>query len=274
MKDFEVGVRLKRKRWRMKYYNDCFSGSEAIDWMYEYLKTNPNYGYNVARDQAERLCQSFLKRNVIEDILPCCQNTKPTFEENRLYNFVSKSISKRERNLKSSDSKENEHSKHSKVKVASTGKPLKRKSSFSQNTQDTKRPFTPFKERKGLQNLAKETNTEKTMVDTTNELPSASESTLSRKWKSHLDLRLIPGDSCDEGPVMELKSLINNPINAKANTGFSTSDFSNNKPGPIVTADSKATPGTSVEEIPHEDECNVIWKDVCLERFVRTNCTH
>lgn len=276
MKNFEAGVRLKKKRWRMKYYNDCFSGSEAIDWMHEYIKTNPNYGSNVARNQVEQLCQKFLEQNVIEDILPCCQNT--TFEEDRLYSFVSKSISKRKRKPKPSDSKENEHSKHSKIKLAPTGKPtaipfLKRRSSFLVNTQNTKRPFTPFKERKSLQNFAKETTiTEnKTMGDKTNELPraSASRSTLpvSRKWKSHLDLSLFPGNSCGENPVMELKSLINNPVNAEPSTGLSTSDFSN-KQCPTVT-DSKATPGTSVEkEIPHEDECNVIWKDVCLERFV------
>lgn len=158
VKDFKAGVRLKKKRWRLKYYHDCFSGSEALAWMHEYLKLNPNYGSNVTRTQAQQLCQKFLQQNVFEAVLPepGCQTIKPVFEESRLYSYVKK---KEVRRLKAShhDSKENERptKSQSKTNTASTSKAplsLKRKSSFSGIIQRRRKPFGE----RGLQNMAEE----------------------------------------------------------------------------------------------------------------------
>ena len=88
MKNFKSGVRVKKKRWRMKYYDDCFSGSDALAWIHDFLKCNPNFGQNVSRTQAKLLCQKLLQRNVFEDVVGQFKSRKPEFEETHLYGFV------------------------------------------------------------------------------------------------------------------------------------------------------------------------------------------
>lgn len=33
----------------MKTYDDCFVASDAVDWLHQYLKKNPNFGADVSR---------------------------------------------------------------------------------------------------------------------------------------------------------------------------------------------------------------------------------
>lgn len=46
---FRNGMPLGRHRRYMKTYDNCFSSSEAIDWLHDYLKSNRNFGADVTR---------------------------------------------------------------------------------------------------------------------------------------------------------------------------------------------------------------------------------
>lgn len=275
----------------MKYYRDCFSGSEALGWLHEHLKANPSYGPGVTRTQAQLLCQKFLERNVFADILSCSQTAKPVFEENRLYSFVNKSSCKKNSDSQSNDSKENEHSKHSSMKVGSTRvlKPLmKRSSSYSEKIQA---PTKPFRTRRGMLYMAKEDTSgeelfrtrfnsrkKQALSDKTNQIifensvanPVKSShvklaiketSGLSRKWKSECDLNLSERSSDISSVKSEME--VNSMVNSEA-TKFSA----NNRPHNSYLAGSKATlTDASAKDKILQDKCNELWKDICLERW-------
>ena len=82
-------VPVKRRRWRMKVFGDVFVASEALDWLHGFLKENPNFGADVARQQAVQLCNKFLKNGIITDARGKQYNG--TFEDNNhLYRFTEK----------------------------------------------------------------------------------------------------------------------------------------------------------------------------------------
>ena len=60
------GMELKRKRYRFKSYDQCFSGSDALDWVYKYLQNHPSYGAHVTKEQVFMLLQKFLENKVFE----------------------------------------------------------------------------------------------------------------------------------------------------------------------------------------------------------------
>ncbi|XP_032237571.1 DEP domain-containing protein 1B isoform X2 [Nematostella vectensis] len=76
----KASLTVKRRRYRMKTYEDAFLASEAIDWLHGYLQSNPNFGPNVSRQQAVQLCQKFLNNGVIEDVRG--KNYNSVFEDN------------------------------------------------------------------------------------------------------------------------------------------------------------------------------------------------
>ena len=136
----------------MKYYDDCFSGSEALAWIHDFLKANPNFGKNISRKQAKLLCQKLLQRNVFEDVLSQSKSTKPAFDENHLYSFVNKAGVK---DVKVGiDGKENYTCKAEK-KPKRLGSTIKRHSSFSDKLQLRRKPLG---DRKGLQNISQHVN--------------------------------------------------------------------------------------------------------------------
>ena len=159
VRNFKTGVRLKKKRWRMKYYHDCFSGSDVLAWIHHFLKLNPNFNQNVSRSQAKLLCQKLLQRNVFEDVVEQFKLTKPAFEEHHLYCFVGK-----KRGKEQAEAKENENSLPPKSQMSSTKKQstLKRRSSFSDRFQLTRKPLG---DRKGLQNISNEMNNKLDDID-------------------------------------------------------------------------------------------------------------
>lgn len=86
MKD---NVPVKRRRWRMKVFEDVFVASEALDWLHGFLKENPNFDADVTRQQAVQLCSKFLKNGIIVDARGKQYNG--TFEDNNhLYRFTDK----------------------------------------------------------------------------------------------------------------------------------------------------------------------------------------
>uniref|UniRef100_A0A8C5QQ91 DEP domain containing 1 n=1 Tax=Leptobrachium leishanense TaxID=445787 RepID=A0A8C5QQ91_9ANUR len=67
-KYFRAGMPMKKHRLHFKTYGNCFTASEAIDWLHHLLKKNNNFGTDVTRQQTIQLLRKFLKNHVIEDI--------------------------------------------------------------------------------------------------------------------------------------------------------------------------------------------------------------
>ncbi|XP_028746205.1 DEP domain-containing protein 1A isoform X1 [Peromyscus leucopus] len=65
---FRVGMPLRKHRQHLKKYNNCFTAGEAVDWLYDLLRSNNNFGPDVTRQQTVQLLRKFLKNHVIEDI--------------------------------------------------------------------------------------------------------------------------------------------------------------------------------------------------------------
>ena len=41
---FREGMPRHRRRVKMKFYEECFTGSEAVQWLHEYLQTSGSFG--------------------------------------------------------------------------------------------------------------------------------------------------------------------------------------------------------------------------------------
>ncbi|XP_047644642.1 DEP domain-containing protein 1A isoform X2 [Phacochoerus africanus] len=65
---FRSGMPLRKHRQHFKKYGNCFTAGEAVDWLYDLLRNNSNFGPEVTRQQTIQLLRKFLKNHVIEDI--------------------------------------------------------------------------------------------------------------------------------------------------------------------------------------------------------------
>ncbi|VDI58246.1 Hypothetical predicted protein [Mytilus galloprovincialis] len=79
---------LGRHRRYMKTYDNCFSSSEAVDWLHDYLKSNKNFGADVTRSQTIQLLQKLHRARVVEDIRGGKHNRADVCDNNRLFRFV------------------------------------------------------------------------------------------------------------------------------------------------------------------------------------------
>ncbi|XP_075471959.1 DEP domain-containing protein 1A isoform X2 [Ascaphus truei] len=67
-KYFRAGMPVRKHRQHFKSCRNCFTASEAIDWLHQLLKSNTNFGSEVTRQQTIQLLRKFLKNHVIEDL--------------------------------------------------------------------------------------------------------------------------------------------------------------------------------------------------------------
>uniref|UniRef100_A0A452RU82 DEP domain-containing protein 1A n=1 Tax=Ursus americanus TaxID=9643 RepID=A0A452RU82_URSAM len=65
---FRAGMPLRKHRQHFKKYGNCFTAEEAVDWLYDLLRNNNNFGPEVTRQQTLQLLRKFLKNHIIEDI--------------------------------------------------------------------------------------------------------------------------------------------------------------------------------------------------------------
>ncbi|XP_075413404.1 DEP domain-containing protein 1A isoform X3 [Tenrec ecaudatus] len=65
---FRAGMPLRKHRQHFKKHGNCFTACEAVDWLYDLLRNNSNFGPEVTRQQTIQLLRKFLKNHVIEDI--------------------------------------------------------------------------------------------------------------------------------------------------------------------------------------------------------------
>lgn len=97
-------MELKRRRWRLKSYDQCFSGSDALQWLYSYLQNHPSFGTHVTREQAFMLLQKFLESNVFLGVVE--KNSKKFQDTNHLYRFVDDRPEKSENEKNGEETKE------------------------------------------------------------------------------------------------------------------------------------------------------------------------
>lgn len=51
---FRDGMPRQRRRVKMRQYEECFTGSDAVTWLHEYLKASGTFGA-VSKDQVDSL---------------------------------------------------------------------------------------------------------------------------------------------------------------------------------------------------------------------------
>ncbi|XP_062509812.1 DEP domain-containing protein 1A-like isoform X2 [Corticium candelabrum] len=99
VRNLREGVELKRHRWHMKTYDDCFTGSDAIECLLRHMQWTGTFGH-VTRPQAAKLCQKFLEMRVIVDARG--KQEKNEFRDgNHLYKFTQPLLSPRKRPARS-----------------------------------------------------------------------------------------------------------------------------------------------------------------------------
>ncbi|CAF0977052.1 unnamed protein product [Brachionus calyciflorus] len=86
---FFLNMPLKRHWKNFRTFNDCFTASEAIEWIYSFLKSSPNFQHlNITRQNAIKLLQIYLKERIIEDVRSGENFSFKEFQDdNRIYRF-------------------------------------------------------------------------------------------------------------------------------------------------------------------------------------------
>ncbi|XP_078524940.1 DEP domain-containing protein 1A isoform X4 [Lissotriton helveticus] len=89
-KYFRAGMPVKKHRQHFKSYGNCFTATDAVDWLHELLRNNSNFGPEVTRQQTLQLLRKFLKNHVIED-LKGRWGTENLDDDNHLFRFPTNS---------------------------------------------------------------------------------------------------------------------------------------------------------------------------------------
>ena len=83
-------VVVKKRRCKMKTYENCFPGSDAISVLQTYVTSHPDLRHSVSRAQLRSLCQIFVQKRILESV-----EGQDDFEDsNKLYRFVDMPYSK------------------------------------------------------------------------------------------------------------------------------------------------------------------------------------
>ncbi|XP_071799875.1 DEP domain-containing protein 1A-like [Asterias amurensis] len=92
IQEFRSGMPLKRHRkgLRSRPYDNCFTSSEAVEWLHEYLQNCDRFGPWVTKSQTISLLEKFLQSKVIQVVKGSTKGSStPKFEDNGdLYRFV------------------------------------------------------------------------------------------------------------------------------------------------------------------------------------------
>ena len=88
IRNFKEGIELKKRRWKMKFFDKTFCGSDAVDWFLLYLRSNQKFGDHVTRVQSKQLLQKFLENNIFEDARG--KEGRSFEDDSHLYRFTEK----------------------------------------------------------------------------------------------------------------------------------------------------------------------------------------
>jgi hypothetical protein len=89
MDSFSANMPLRRHWRNFRTYSDCFAASDAIDWVYKFLKSSANFKHlTITRQNAIKVLQIFHKDKLIEDVRAVAGdlfNFKEFQDDDRLY---------------------------------------------------------------------------------------------------------------------------------------------------------------------------------------------
>ena len=86
IRQFRGGMPVKKHRYKMKTYENCFSSSDAVEWLHNHLQTNDNFGPEVTREQTTQLLKKLYRAGIIENARG--EEAKDQFKESgELYKF-------------------------------------------------------------------------------------------------------------------------------------------------------------------------------------------
>ncbi|KAL8606786.1 hypothetical protein ACOMHN_049615 [Nucella lapillus] len=84
-------VELKRRRHKMRFYDNCFTGTDAVDVILHYLLSDKDtFCTDLSREKAVKVCQLLMSRKAFEPVgVRQADSSKHTFEDNggKLYCF-------------------------------------------------------------------------------------------------------------------------------------------------------------------------------------------
>ncbi|XP_039253729.2 DEP domain-containing protein 1B-like [Styela clava] len=84
---FRARVVCKKKRRHLKSFENCFSGSSAVNKLFQILQENENFPQEITKEQAVKLLQKFLSEHVLEAVDGQWENE--TFSDSsKLYRFA------------------------------------------------------------------------------------------------------------------------------------------------------------------------------------------
>ncbi|XP_057374613.1 DEP domain-containing protein 1B-like isoform X3 [Daphnia carinata] len=88
---FNNGVPQKRHWRQLKQYDNCFTATEATNWLHSQLKENSHFGPSVSKEQTQQLLSKFLKAGVFEDVRGVGSKADLRMETNGLYRLTNRS---------------------------------------------------------------------------------------------------------------------------------------------------------------------------------------
>jgi len=59
---------MKKHKKNMRTYENCFSSTDAIDWLHKSLQKNPNFGADVSKEQTTLLLKKLYRAGIIENV--------------------------------------------------------------------------------------------------------------------------------------------------------------------------------------------------------------
>ena len=59
---------MKKHKKNMRTYENCFSSTDAVDWLQKSLQKNPNFGAEVTKEQTVLLLQKLYRAGIIENV--------------------------------------------------------------------------------------------------------------------------------------------------------------------------------------------------------------
>ncbi|XP_014663453.1 PREDICTED: uncharacterized protein LOC106806114 [Priapulus caudatus] len=87
VRSFRASMPLKKHRRSMRYYDNCFTPSDAVEWLHGHLQENPIFGRDVTRQQITQLLEKFYKCGVFEDVRGAKHN-KDFSDSGHVFRFV------------------------------------------------------------------------------------------------------------------------------------------------------------------------------------------
>ncbi|KAL5010967.1 hypothetical protein ScPMuIL_013272 [Solemya velum] len=87
----KANVEVKRRRHKIRHYDNCFTGTDAVDVVLHYLLSDHNtFSPDLSREKATKLCQTLMDKNVFEPVTTRTSEAKKCFDDShsKLYRFM------------------------------------------------------------------------------------------------------------------------------------------------------------------------------------------